>query len=226
MHQHPDGEAEAEDADGEGDDGDDGAEGFDAGHDLGGLLFFPGHEAGEVFIQGFVDGVLVFQGEGEPRAFKGFPFFGKAFKHFGGGGLETPAGPEGRVVLGPETEDAVVGGHFLDAFPDGFAGGVGEGEVDVVFAVKAGMLAEDLEADGAGEPAVGLDNLEFGEAVLELVAGQAGGGPEVQERGEVVHGGAADGERRHDHDFATNPAGATKNLQFCGVVEPCRDINR
>ncbi len=94
----------------------------------------------------------------------------------------------------------MVGGEFLEAFPEQFARGIGDGEIGIAFVVEQGVLAEDLKTDRADDFAFGIfHDLKFGQAFFQFIRRQAHGRPNRLERGTVVHGGAADAQDLRAH---------------------------
>ena len=171
--------ADAQDADGKTSDDDDGVDGADLFRDAVNFMFLRGPETGEMFFNGGVDDVLVFELEGEPAAVKFiFPLFRQARQNLGGRRLKIETFPKGRAFLRPDTEDTVIGGEGLDAFPEEVPGGISNAEIGVTFAVEQGMLFDDLDAHRAQHLAFGIfDDLKFGQARLEFIRGQAHGSP-------------------------------------------------
>ena len=191
--------AEADDADGETDDGDNGVQHAGLLGNARRLFFLVVHEAAEFIFQRIVDGVFVFQFQREPAAFETFPFFRQAREDFRVRRLKTPARPERRSLLRPDAEDAVVGGERQDAFPKQLSRGVGDGKIRVILGVEPGVLPQDLQSQGAGEMTAVLDDLKFRETAFEFVRRQPRRRPERLECGQVVHGGAADMKFGRNH---------------------------
>lgn len=112
-------------------------------------------------------------------------------------------------MLGPEAEDAVVGGDQPDAFPEKLPRLVGDVGIHVSLAVQPRMLPHDLNADGAEKLAVGgFHELKFREAFFQVVGGQMPGVPKRLEALKIVGGGAADTQvgRTHRPFITISPA--------------------
>jgi hypothetical protein len=96
----------------------------------------------------------------------------------------------------------VIGGEFLEAFPEQFARSIGDAKVGITFVVEQGVLPEDLKPERTNDLAFGIfHDLKFGQALFQIICRQAHGRPNRLERGTVVHGGAADAQDLRAHGY-------------------------
>jgi hypothetical protein len=108
----------------------------------------------------------------------------------------------------------MIGGERLNALEEQRADLVADAEICKGFAVEAGVLAKDLDANGAGDLSVrSFDDLELRQALFEFGRRELHGFPQSLKSREIVEGGASDAVGRGDHDCAIVGSPGRKSKQ-------------
>jgi hypothetical protein len=105
----------------------------------------------------------------------------------------------------------MVGGEGLKPVPEQLAGLVGDGKIRKPFIVEQGVLAGDLDADGADGFMLRIfDHLEFLQAFFQFIRRLAHRMPDLPEPGKIIDGRAADADLAHECRILVFEAGNAK----------------
>src|SRR5689334_20536853 len=101
--------------------------------------------------------------------------------------------PERGFFLGPESEQAMVGGNSLESVPEQWAQLIGQREIGKRFTMNAAVTLCDLKADGTEHFAIKrFSDLEFRDPASEFIGWKTHRLPEGGQLAYIVKRGAPD----------------------------------
>ena len=128
----------------------------------GGALLLQIHEHREFFVHRDERFDVVFELEGQPLRFLRLPRSRKFLKGVRIGFDQPAMAPKRRMLLRPKSEQAMIRGDGMNAFPEHWAQVVCEREIGKCLAMNAAVLLRDFESNRADQHALRVfGNLEF-----------------------------------------------------------------